>query len=401
MPKRFAKRRSTKGGKRRVVRGRRRLSSTTFMSPPSMGYYATAAPQRSPSAPKKKRLFRRGRRGRGNSSNATAAGAPFPGYRHGGAQINGKNTVPTISRGSYKRSGSVKRGIRRQIMEAMVYGANPVLRSDVKSIHVPQPDWSSGQQSVTTILMANSPQEIEKKFLKCRDASYFSAAVAYPTATSDVTSQRMVVFPTTFILNMKNTCSHTIYVEGRVFKAKGYHGISMAAAWNEALANDNLVQNTNAVPYPTEENVLSLYKRPDMKMVHLNCRFGEIVRARSKWVLEPGQESKFIFKMPGFTYDQAKYNVTVMGSDPTRCPQSYELQLYCHSEMVTGALDNDVCPGSGHMAINQQLIESWQGLPIVKKYQNIASYGWGDIIQADEQDVNTDDVQPETYFENE
>jgi len=103
--------------------------------------------------------------------------------------------------------------------------------------------------------------------------------------------------------------------------------------------------------------------------------------------------------MPGFTFDQARYNVQVQGADPTRCPQTYEVQFFCHSEMVTGTLDNDVTPGSGHVAINRQTIESWQAVPIAKKYQNIASYGWGEIAEADEFDINDGDIVQEAYAE--
>jgi len=269
MPKRFAKRRSS-GGKRRVVRGRRRLTPSMFTTPSSKRAGMTSRPTRAPYGAPTKRPRSRMEAG-GYYYN------PPQKFRPSAlAGPVGKGNVAAQVRGSKRAKGATKQGIKRKIMEALVYGANPIIKSDVKDIPSTQFDWSSGTQGHFTYVLANDPAAIEKKFLKIRDASYFNAAVAYPTASTDVNSQRMIVFPSKVIFNMKNTCTHTVYIEARVFKCKGYHGITSGQSWVEAMANDNLVQNHLAAPYPTEMTVNSLYNRPDMRSPYMNCRWTQM-----------------------------------------------------------------------------------------------------------------------------
>jgi len=391
-------RKSRKGGKgkRKVSRTSRRLQPG-FMTPQNIfaagsmaagayDYYKRGSARTRPTGANLRGTKRR-------KSTRTATIAP---NRVAYGANPGQGPVPGVRRGKVQKVSY--NAHRKTMLDSLVYGMNPILKADTKSVAT-QLDWASGTQGFIEYGVGKTPSQIETMYSKMSDALYYNPTIAAPSAGSDVNTQRMNVFPAHTIVRMKNTCTHTCYLEIRIYKPKGYHTESLNTSWLNQLSSDNLVQNHLAAPYPTEENQNSLFKRPDFRSPFLNCRYSEVGSCRWKCVLEPGQETRYQFDAPAFQFDQAKYNVSVGGTDPTICPQSYRMCFFAHAEMVTDAADNDVCPGSGHIALNIQQIDRWQALPLVKKYQNIASYGWGTVAVGDEQDINAAPPAATTYVE--
>jgi len=212
----------------------------------------------------------------------------------------------------------------------------------------------------------------------------------------------MDIYDKTVKFNFKNTCSHTVYLECHVYTSKIYHGYQVGAAWDLALAADNMVQNP--LSFGTEETKFNIGKRPDMKLADLGVRYKHVPGSVYKICLEPGQETSYTHVTRGGRWDQAKYNVLqgsqATGDDVVFMPRlSSRLAVFARSEMVVDALDTDVTFGSGHVAVNAEVWRSWAAVPYLKPIQYSFQNNWGDVPTANEQDLNQYQANNDVYEE--
>jgi len=300
------------------------------------------------------------------------------------------------------RSGSINfRKRTKALLAATLNERFPVLQNVTRSGAV-QMDWTSARQGVTFQLLGDTTANIETKYAKMVDTSYYfpSASTLPHTGTfpDTQTTYRMRIFGLKNVVNYKNTCTHTCMLEMRVYKVKGYHSTTFLNAWTASLVDDNVINPITSGFFTSEETIDSYKKRPDMRLANLGVLYSEVASARARYVLEPGQATTYTFSRPPIVFDRARYNVAINGSDVDFCPYTYVLVTFAHAEMVTDPDSDAVVPGSGHIATNMETYAKWTCMPYVKLIQNCATEGWRPITGV-EGDSNIYDVQPEPYDE--
>jgi hypothetical protein len=313
------------------------------------------------------------------------------------AAVGGRNGFRV---GRARKMGGILKKRKESIARVLADSKYPIIKRHSLDARQ-QVDWVAGTQGVVNFFSGYSSSEIERMMLQSQDATYNPPTIV-PFSPDGLTNQKMDVYSRTMKTNIKNTCSHTVYLEIRLYKCKGYHSYRVDDAWNQALANDNMV--ANAGTWGTEMISTDIGARPNMSMAELNVRYSEVKAGKFNIVLEPGQETHYTHVCPGFRYDQQKWNVQ-QGSgafpvDPDYTPHTYGIVLFARSEMVTDSVDADVNYGSGHLALNSEVWSSWAAVPWCKPRQASFVNSWGAIAQANEEDINQADIQQEVYFEN-
>jgi len=377
-----------KGGKRKITKRaaapkRRRLQG--------MGYqFATAAGAAGDAAYRLRGAYsnraRKSRlRGKHGASKPDAASGANGGRNVGRAR--------PLSKILAKRRNSINRAIAD-----LTY---PVIK-DHSLENANQIDWSSGQQAVKEYFVGYTAAEVQTMITQAASAqSVSTAAMVVPTVGSEK-NIKLDIYDKITKYNMKNTCSHTIYVEVHAYVSKIYHGFSVKAAWEAGMLADNMVQN--AASFGTEQVSGDIGARPDFRMADLNVRWRERKDAKFKITLEPGQETHYTYVQRGQRFDQAKYNV-LQGNETTGDDVNYmpglssAIMIFARSELVADALDTDVTFGSGHIAINVERWKSWAAVPYVKPVQTSFTYSWGTVVEANELDLNQYQANNDVYEE--
>jgi len=289
---------------------------------------------------------------------------------------------------------------KKRIMDVMADTQYPVIKAHNLDTAT-QIDWASGVQSVTNYDVGYTTLEIQDMLTQANSASNVSTGALIVPTVGSLVNQKMDYYAKTTKLNMKNTCSHTVYIEIQAFKCKGYHSFSINNAWQEALLNDDMVQN--AATFGTEMTINAIGARPDMRMAHLNVRWQKQKDSLFKIALEPGQETSYTYVQPGGRFDQQKFNVaqgsTASPVDVFYGPFSTQIQVYCRAEMVADALDTDVTYGSGHISTNIERHKSWAAVPYCKPLQQSFTNAWGTVVEANELDLNQYQANNDPYEE--
>lgn len=396
MPKRSIKRFNKKRTVSRKRRSGRRLQTddNTFRGAAGKMYSSAAGSFSKPFAKRKRAAAQRSRLS--NRARTQVRGAAVPDASVGGRM--------GFRHGRKKRMAGVMRKRQAQIVRVLSNSRFPVIK-DHQLRALSQGDWVANTQGVTEHILGYTTSEIESMLTQAQDAHYADTSTfATIPAVDGLVNQRMDVYDKTFKINMKNTCSHTVHLEVRLYKCKGYHSFTVGRSWDNAMATDNMLRNGGTWNPNGEQVQGSIGNRPNMSFPDLNVRWGEVKSGRFKIVLEPGQETYYTHVIPGFRFDQARYNVlqgnSVTPVDADYTPHTYSALIFYRGEMVTDALDTDVTYGSGHIALNCELWRSWSAVPYLKPKQASFTQGWGDgVIEANEQDNNQTDVNLDPYFE--
>ena len=322
--------------------------------------------------------------------------------KHGVSVDSGTGAAPGFKVGRTKRLGAVMQKRKTQILSTLADTRYPVLKNHLLGV-VSQLDWNATAQAVVYYDCGYNTPEIEQMLTQAQSASYIDTqALVEPASTDTLTNQKMDFYAKTTKFNFKNTCTHTVYIEIRAYRSKGYHSFSIQDSWNQALANDQMVQDSTT--YNTsDETIASIGKRPDMKYAELNVRWSQHLAGSYKCTLEPGQETSYTYVQPGSRFDKQRFNVQ-QGSfavpvDVDYCPSSTQILVFCRAEMVADRQDNDVSFGSGHIAVNKEEWKSWCCVPYTKPRQESYQNNWGTIVEADELDLNQNRLLNETYVE--
>ena len=391
MPK-FARRNYAKkfrGGKKKGPVSRRLVNAVY------PGARATPRPTSRPSAKTRAGMYnmrgsygnmlKRGTRGKIGAAKPDAASGATGGFTAGRARPMGKILATR----------------RDSINRALADLSYPVIK-DHSLENATQIDWSSGQQGCKDYIAGYTTAEIQTMITQAASAqSVSTAAMVVPTVGTEK-NIKIDIFDKITKYNMKNTCSHTIYVEVRAYVSKIYHGFSVKTAWETAMLADNMVQN--AATFGTEQTSDDIGSRPDFRMADLNVRWRERKDAIFKITLEPGQETHYTYVQKGQRFDQAKYNVlqgnSTTGDDVNYMPGlSAAIVIFARSELVADALDTDVTYGSGHIAVNVERWKSWAAVPYVKPVQTSFTYSWGTVVEANELDLNQYQANNDVYEE--
>jgi len=322
--------------------------------------------------------------------------------KHGASKpdaASGANGGRNVGRARPLRKIIAKR--RSGINRALADLAYPIIKDHALE-NATQLDWTSNQQGVKEYIVGYTTAEIQTMITQAASAqSVATSAMIVPSVGSEK-NIKMDIYDKITKYNMKNTCSHTIYVEVHAYVSKIYHGFPVKTAWETAMLADNMVQN--AASFGTEQTSDNIGNRPDFRLADLNVRWRERKDAKFKITLEPGQETHYTYVQKGQRFDQAKYNVlqgnSSTGDDINYLPGlSSSILIFCRGEMVADALDSDVTYGSGHLAINVERWKSWAAVPYVKPIQTSFTNSWGDIIESNELDMNQYQANNDVYEE--
>ena len=303
--------------------------------------------------------------------------------------------------GRRRRMGTILARRKKSILKVIADSRYPVIK-DHQLNAVGQLDWTSGTQCFYEANVGYTTDEFEQMNTQANSAQTVSTGAIIVPNVETLVNQRMDVYDKITKYNMKNTCSHTVYIEVQAYVANSFHGYTFARSWDEALASDDMLQNP--LNYGTEEIRTDIGKRPDMKYPQLNCRWKRRKDATFKIALEPGQETSYTYVQAGGRFDQQKYNIlqgnSGTGDDIQNMPRfSSTIIIFARSEMVADAADADVTYGSGHIAINREVKKSWAAVPYLKPMQTSFQNSWGTVIEANELDLNQYAANNDVYEE--
>jgi len=310
--------------------------------------------------------------------------------------------VHGFTAGKKKRMTSVLQSRQSRVLKVLANTQYPVIKNHLHGL-TEQLDWVAGEQNVAMYQCGYTTDEIQNMLIQSNSAnSTLTSSLVAPAITDLLTNQRMDYYTKTTKFNFKNTCTHTCYLEIRLYHCKGYHSFNVLESWTAALLNDNMLQTPGT--FGIEETVRSIGKRPDMKYPELNVRWTHDSAGLFKIALEPGQETQYTYHQPGGRFDAMRFNVA-QGSNSTAVdvdggPFTSQLLVFCRAELVTDAIDTDVTYGSGHIATNKEEWKSWAAVPYLKPRQESSQYQWGTIETAlNEEDINKGDVLVDPYIE--
>jgi hypothetical protein len=380
-----AKRRAS-GGKKARAAPKRRLSSL---------HYSPKYDHTLPPTPYKDRKY-------GNLRGSFRNRA-VPRGKHGKAAVVDAATGAAggFRVGKAKSMGTILERRKKQILDIMADARFPVIK-DHKLLSRDQIDWSSGIQSCNGYKVGYDTQEIEDMLVQANSASNVGTAALIPTSGTLEPNKRMDIYSKTTKMNFKNTCSHTVYMEVHPYECTTLHSFPMYTSFVRSLTQDNMLQN--AALFGTEESIFAIGKRPDFQMAELNVRWKKVTGGIYKCALEPGQETSYTYVQRGGRFDQHRFNVQ-QGSQTSPVDAQYlpglsaEILVFCRAEMVADSLDADVTYGSGHIAVNSEVIRSWAAVPYLKPIQTSFENQWGTVVEANELDINQYAANNDPYEE--
>jgi len=302
--------------------------------------------------------------------------------------------------GKVGRMGKIMMNRKKRILNVLADQRYPVIKHHSLDA-ADQIDWASNAQAVVEYQVGYTTQEMQQMLDQSNAAQNVSLAALVIPNSSSLTNQKMDYYAKTSKINMKNTCSHTVYLEVVAYKCKGYHSFTMTSSWATALVNDNMVQNP--AQYGTEETRFNIGNRPNMALPHLGVRYSRDARSVYKIALEPGQETSYTYVQHGGRFDQMRFNVA-QGSEANAVdvvygPFSTALLVFARAEMVADALDNDVTYGSGHVSVNIERRKSFSAVPYMKPMQASFENNWGNVVEANELDLNQYQANNDVYEE--
>lgn len=308
-----------------------------------------------------------------------------------------------VGKSRAKTKGAIVANRKKSIMQAIMDEKYPVV-SKHAMIPVNDIDWANGSQGVTMYQLGYDTVEVETCIDQGNAAQYVPASTSYnPSGMPNVdtaTQQRVHINPKKSIFTFKNTCTHTVTMDLRLYKVKGFHSNDFISSWTTALLADNALSLLVSQSGTQEEITTSIGCRPDMRNPELQGRFTEVREGRGTVVLEPGQETQYTHHCEGFRYDKALWNVLQGGTtDAAYMSHTYFLMAFCKSELVTDSLSDRQTLGSGHVAVIKEEFSSFQALPYMKPVQKLFYAGWSQFAEAQEEDINQYPQANQIYVE--
>jgi len=312
--------------------------------------------------------------------------------------------------------GSRKPNIQSAMIKQMMDQMYPVVRQHVLS--APNTglfrnlEWGAAFQAVEEIYFGYYTDKLRIVLDVGNSAQYQWVNTAAPPPNgipnvSTMTDQKVHVYSSTYNFNYKNVSTHTSYLELRVYKVKGYHGFTFLQAWNEALAQINMLPETMAtLSNSVNQTVHDPGNRPKMSQSpELYTRFTEMKSWRQKYLLAPGQSMTYKVKLPEFRFSKAEFNVRQGGFgaevDCPWTPHTYFLVAFAQSELVSRNDDSSVLRavtcGSGRIDCNYENWDSVQAIPYIKPLQTGFVKFWKDLGPTQQGDMDEQKAQDVPY----